>query len=538
MFFLTGLTIAGINQDRLSFKDGSLWVDEMILKKKDVSFILKSIDELDKESFISSEAYSDFLVYVEAKLRPTHERELVDFTFKMSEFFQKEGMHQNAYIYLNRTLRLVELYPEKSSNILCSKLYEDLGLSYYYFRRMNLAKEWLLKAVQEKVVLPVSEINVYNTIAMIHRTQNQEDSSKLYFEKALVLARKYRNKEWIGIISGNLGYYYFKQNDYVSARNLVEKDLEISLGTSQLYSALLAQCMLAEIDLIENKMEAVRIGIGKAEELLAKSPSLEGNYYFQKLKTKYLERKLDFEGALRSFQKQLAFKDTITEKLNLENFSNIEFQLSFEKKQAEISSLREKKKRNELIIIILFVFIVTVTVSFVLIFQQYKKRKKREREILNLEKVRIEQELQSTDKQMRKVIQDLINKNQLVENLHEEIEQIKLNDTDSKLQIETAKLSEKLQSFVLLTEENWLDFKKLFEKLNPGFFEYFADNYPDLTNAEVRLAALIKLNLSNLEMAHTLGISPNSVRKTNLRLRKRLNIEEQADLMKLIKEIR
>lgn len=537
-FFIINSSFAANLQDRLSFENGTRFLNVMIQNDRPISKILKSIDSLTNENFVSNEAYADFLIYAENKLSESHEKELVDFTFKMSEFFQAYNMHQNAYIYLNKTLRLVELYPDKSKNIIFSKLYEDIGLSYYYFRRMDLSKEWLFKALRQDKILPISEININNTIAMIFRNQSKIDSSKIYFDKALVLAEKYQNKEWIGIISGNLGFYYFTKKDYVSARKLTGNDLKISLETNQTNSALLAQCILTEIDLIENKLEDAKIKLDGAAQLIEKHPFMEGRYAFHSIKAKYLERINDYKGALANIQQAGALKDTISKKLNLENFSNVQFQLNFEKKQAEIETLKERKKQNEFIIYILFTLIITVIVSFILIFYQFKKRKIREKEILNLEKIRIEQELQTVDIQMRKVLQDLINKNQLVENLNEEIDQIKLNDTDSKLQLETAKISEKLQSYVLLTEENWLDFKRLFEKLNPGFFEHFADNYPDLTNAEVRLAALIKLNLSNLEMAHTLGISPNSVRKTNLRLRKRLNIEEQSDLTKLIKDIK
>ncbi|MNE90465.1 hypothetical protein D3C80_1879830 [compost metagenome] len=94
-----------------------------------------------------------------------------------------------------------------------------------------------------------------------------------------------------------------------------------------------------------------------------------------------------------------------------------------------------------------------------------------------------------------------------------------------------------LQSFSLLTENDWIEFKRLFEKLNPGFFDFFHDKFPEITAAEIRLAALIKLNLSNIEMARTLAISPDSVRKTNLRLRKKLNIESLDDLTRFIKAI-
>ena len=56
-------------------------------------------------------------------------------------------------------------------------------------------------------------------------------------------------------------------------------------------------------------------------------------------------------------------------------------------------------------------------------------------------------------------------------------------------------LTDKLQSFTFLTDEDWVEFKRLFEKRHRGFFDYFQENYPSVTNAEIRLAALIKLKL-------------------------------------------
>ena len=81
---------------------------------------------------------------------------------------------------------------------------------------------------------------------------------------------------------------------------------------------------------------------------------------------------------------------------------------------------------------------------------------------------------------------------------------------------------EKLLNSVLLTENDWSDFRKIFDKLHYGFLPRLKLRHPDLTEGEKRLAVLIKLRLSNKEMARMLGISPNSIVKSRYRLKKKL----------------
>lgn len=61
----------------------------------------------------------------------------------------------------------------------------------------------------------------------------------------------------------------------------------------------------------------------------------------------------------------------------------------------------------------------------------------------------------------------------------------------------------------------------VFEQVFPHFFLELNKKYPDLTAAEVRLAALDKLNLADKVRGTMLGISADSVKKTRYWLRKK-----------------
>ena len=81
-------------------------------------------------------------------------------------------------------------------------------------------------------------------------------------------------------------------------------------------------------------------------------------------------------------------------------------------------------------------------------------------------------------------------------------------------------LQELLQS-TILTEQDWVHFRALFEKVYPYFMEEQKTLYADLTQAELRYLVLEKLQLSTQEMARMLGVSDGTIRQTRFRLRKK-----------------
>jgi len=58
-----------------------------------------------------------------------------------------------------------------------------------------------------------------------------------------------------------------------------------------------------------------------------------------------------------------------------------------------------------------------------------------------------------------------------------------------------------------------------------------------LTPNELRLSALIKLNLTIKEIAAIMGISPDSIKTARYRLRKKLNMQTGENLTKFMMDI-
>lgn len=85
-------------------------------------------------------------------------------------------------------------------------------------------------------------------------------------------------------------------------------------------------------------------------------------------------------------------------------------------------------------------------------------------------------------------------------------------------------------------EDRWKYFVTLFERLHPLFFSQMQSAYPTLNANDLRLIAMLRLNLNTKEIAGLLGISPQSANTARYRLRRRLNLPADASLESFLQQ--
>jgi Tfp pilus assembly protein PilF/DNA-binding CsgD family transcriptional regulator len=487
-------------------------------------------NNLDRKQFASKEEWFKALAYLEKQARIHRGNDYLETLICIAKRLHNHNEYQEGYYYIfkanNEFNELSHSKPE-----LIKTLYEQTALSYFYFQRYDEAEKAMRKAIDSKALRTRDSIGFYNTMGLIYREKGQNEVSKHYFSQALMIAERTRNKPWIAVLSGNLGYYYWKQQKPSLARKLADVDFKFSIETKQYGSAINALSLIIRIDTDQGQIEEAGKKILVLEELLKKEPSITNSREYYRCKTHFLEATNNYKNALESYRNMTLYEDSIEHQKDVENIKKTEFRINFEQQQGKL--LQEKKKRSDYFLYGILIISSLTIATFIIVLYQILHRRKREREITVREKELLEEKRNQTEREMRKALSHLMEKNELIELLHSEINQFQKlqhnTHTSEKLDIKT-----KLQGFTLLTDDDWLEFKRLFEKLNPGFFEKITLHFPDLTNAEIRLITLIKLNLSNLEMSRALGISPDSVRKTSLRLRKKLEMDQHEELVKFI----
>lgn len=138
------------------------------------------------------------------------------------------------------------------------------------------------------------------------------------------------------------------------------------------------------------------------------------------------------------------------------------------------------------------------------------------------------------DRQLAFTALSISRKNRLNMQVVADIEEIRNNLTG-----ENRKFKKKLNAIIRsiseeIKEDSWSSFKTYFINIYPSFFEQLIQLYPDITPAEIKLAAFLRLNLTTKEIASISFITPDSVKTARNRLRKKLNLKPNENLNKFL----
>ena len=96
------------------------------------------------------------------------------------------------------------------------------------------------------------------------------------------------------------------------------------------------------------------------------------------------------------------------------------------------------------------------------------------------------------------------------------------------------KLYNKLRTLMeeaLNDQEDWLLFDSYFNSAHQNFINRLQQKYPDLTPGDLRICCLLRMNLSTKEIASLLNISVRAVELRRYRLRKRLELNNDTNLV-------
>lgn len=219
------------------------------------------------------------------------------------------------------------------------------------------------------------------------------------------------------------------------------------------------------------------------------------------------------------------------EKLNA--ISELQTKYETEKKQQEILFLKEKDKRTSLEKKMLYVSIFGLLVFFIGLVYLLRQRVIRAR----LEKEKTQQELSFNKKELELKKKELVAYTLQLAHKNEFLENIKSNVVDLERIKDDGKSRQRIVNAISINQndnESWEGFRERFLAVHTNFESSIKVKFPNVTPNDLRLMALLKMNLSSKEIANMLNISSDGVKKARYRLRKKLNLSQEDSLETLI----
>ena len=461
-----------------------------------------------------------------------------------------------------------------------------LGNLYYKIERFEIAEKKYLEAIDNFNLLEeefsIDKTNGLSTsktnIAMIYSTKGDVQKAESQYKDVLELRKKNNNAAFIIYQYMELMRFYYKYNMtekgddlYDLATSLYKESIDIEKGDrlkevkiwysyvlsvygsnllklKKIKEALISLNESKKITVAQNHNTTVFPDVdleiakcyyelqsyNKAENVLLKALNsnivlLEPNnsnpdkkklekliflskiYNIQGKKTEIIKVK---DSIIKNYQKQDDY-----------DFNIIENRLVLYEKEKEINKNKLEKTRLTYTTYIGLLSFIIIIIAFFARFKFQRERNSR----LELEKNEVSLKLESKNRELVSKANFILQRNEYLKNIISKLNKSEVNE-------QSFRRVKKEVSELISSEKSYEEFDKIFTNVYPKFYKILNDKH-NLSQTYLRLAAYIRMNQSNNEIAKICGVSIRTVETQRYRLSKLLKLDKNENLNSYIQRI-
>lgn len=138
------------------------------------------------------------------------------------------------------------------------------------------------------------------------------------------------------------------------------------------------------------------------------------------------------------------------------------------------------------------------------------------------------EDVEHKNKEITMLSLHLTQKNEAIGKIHKKMSKLN-DDSDENANAELREIEGEVRS-TLNSEHAWKMFEARFAVINPDFISRLSEKYRTLTPTELKICALMKMNLANKEIADMMCVSLHNVEMHRYRIRKKLKLSTQDNL--------
>lgn len=452
----------------------------------------------------------------------------------LSDVQRKLGKYEEAIAAVMQSIDEKEQLGKKEAEF--AKAYEKLAKIHGNLKSIEKSNFYFRKA--EKIYRAKGNYKAL-MITLVNLGSNARDREALrYFKEATAFALKIKKYTTLSTIYNNTGAIYQSLNMLDSSKYNYKLSLKFSKKYNYPKMEALAANNLAEINNLEQKpKEAIQYlnASLKINQNSSRLPRVVQNYY--NLSESYALLK-NYEKAYEYKMLHFNLYDSINKQNNLDKINKLEIQYQTAKKEAaialqeeEIKTLNSKAKSDQLTKILYSTGMFSFIAIAGLLYFGFKQRIKKNKIAREKKEEIYKQEIAFKQKELASQTLHLVQKNTFLQELKENLENLKSSPEKFKLEFRRIVLLLKKESS---GEKDWEVFKSYFSEVHDNFDHKIKAVYKNITEKELRLASFIKMNLSTKEIATMLNVLPDSVLKSKYRLKKKLTVNKETDLYQFL----
>ncbi len=263
-----------------------------------------------------------------------------------------------------------------------------------------------------------------------------------------------------------------------------------------------------------------------------------------------------YREALKYLRIHKEYQDSLFKAQKHQEIMELQTRFETQKKEAQILKLTKQRQKDELLRAYLFLGIGVLIIMGLLIFiwiwrkhavarqKALQLEKENQQKHDQMEKLRLEKKLEHEEAERYRL--DLrVKEQQLV---YQTLKQAGLAHLNKKVKDELSPFthrlsrkkdqelfSKKIQEIARESiKEPLSDFEEMFKQMHDHFYEKLLEMSSDLTQNDLQIAALLRMNISTKEIAALLNLAVETIERRRHTIRKKLNLSSDQNLVSFL----
>jgi tetratricopeptide (TPR) repeat protein len=458
------------------------------------------------------------------------------------------AIHGESLNY-NKTLNYYsearELFKSLNDNDGIAYCYYQMATVYAFQNKSKMAIEYDLKAIELANKKDKQRLaKFYLSLFRDYKTEGEYDKALSLVDSIIPAFKKVNNLYLLGKSHCYLGCVYLDLGDYKKAEGYIKTAIDYDYKFGNKHSLMITKMNLSQVYIESNQLDSA---ISVLKDLLILNKQLKNIKYDDMIYYNMFivyEKKGDFKSAYEYCIKFMNVNDSVVEDLTNQRLLELQTKYEVNLKNEQIKLLEKEKQlvRQKYISFGTGLILLLIVSLYVI---SYKNRKAKEKQLLHEAEIKEAEnkhqaELQEATSIIETKQRELTTKaiyisqqGQILSHVKEQLENVKNDNPEIKETI----LGILSNINIRLNQNAFSDFEKYFIEVHPKFYDALKQKYPDLSQNELKVCALLRLNLNTKQIADITGRSVRSVESTRTTIRKKMELELQDNLFEKISTI-
>lgn len=442
---------------------------------------------------------------------------------------------------LENGFRAFRIFEELQDTAKMAVAYNSIGIYYKDLSLLDSSISYLQRALAFQPTDLETIGNILNNIGSSYIDADELDSADKYYQQSLAIRSEIKDTYGLGITYSNLGIIAIqKENDPEKAKLLYEKSIAMKKQNGDFFQMAFTYINLGNLHRNIGRFEEARIYYQQAIDY-ADSAEAKGVKSAAYTRWARSERRAGNRELAEKYDK--ISNDLYIEVLEERQKSELDqLQASFElQKKAQELIIEEQKvallKKDRNLMLLQIGALILIIALLIIVFIIQRSRSQKEKELELAKRSQLENEVEFKNKELSSFTLNFIQKQEMMDEMLSLSRRLKGLTSAIEMRNVAAEL-EKVIGNQEKNDKEWEKFREYFEQVHSDWFGKLKSRFDSLTTADLRLCALLKLKLNIKESALILGISPESVKTSRYRLRKKLKLEREQILEDFLNEFK